>query len=76
MEWMLILALALLVPCVLMPVFFLWYLRRGGLTFSIRVAREKRRKPAFTTAAEAAQYESILVEDLKRYLETHPPLPE
>lgn len=76
MEWPLILALALLVPCVLMPAFFLWHLRRGGLTLSIKMGQEKHRKLVVTTPAEAAQYEKVLLENLKRYLENHPPIPE
>lgn len=77
MEWPLILALALLVPCVLMPAFFLWYLHRGGVTVSIRLMREKRRKPAAVTEiGDATQYEEVLLNDLKRYLEHNPPVPE
>lgn len=79
MEWPLILALALLVPCVLMPAFFVWYLNRGGVTVSIRFAREKRpRTVAVGEEGEedATQFEAVLLEDLERYLRHNPPVRE
>ena len=79
MEWPLILALALLVPCVLMPAFFIWYLNRGGVTVSVRFAREKRSKPVPVREkgdADSGQYEEVLLQDLKRYLRDNPPVPE
>jgi hypothetical protein len=82
MEWPLILALALLVPCVLMPAFLIWYLHRDGVVFSVKVTREKRRPAkadplmAVTETGDPAQYEEVLLNDLKRYLEKNPPVPE
>jgi hypothetical protein len=79
MEWPLILALALLVPCVLMPAFFIWYLNRRGAEVSIRFTREIRPKRVAVGETEDAgtgQYEQVLLQDLKRYLKDNPPVPE
>jgi len=57
MEWQIIVALAIVIPVVLIPVLFVWYLNIGGIYAAIKEARarrvvtEKRRK----VAAEAKQ---------------------
>ena len=42
MEWQIILALVLVIPIVLVPVAFVWYLNIGGAYTAIKEAREKR----------------------------------
>jgi len=42
MQWELIVALALTLPIVLIPVAFVWYLNIGGICAAIKDAREKR----------------------------------
>jgi hypothetical protein len=52
MEWYVIVILVLLVPIVLLPVAFVWYLNASGLYRVIRDARqrEKRRAKALREA--------------------------
>ena len=75
MEWPLILALALLLPCVLMPAFFIWYLNRGGVTVSVKFART-RPVAGEPEDRELDEYEQLVLADLKRYLQQNPPVPE
>ncbi len=42
MEWQVILALAILIPVILTPVLFVWYLNIGGIYAAIKEARERR----------------------------------
>ncbi len=50
MEWQMILALLLVIPIILFPVAFVWYLNVSGIytvileTWKRRIAREKRAK--------------------------------
>jgi hypothetical protein len=39
MEWQLIVALVIMVPIVLLPVAFVWYLNFGGIRAAVRSAR-------------------------------------
>ena len=81
MEWPLILALALLVPCVLMPAFFIWYLNKGGVVVSIRLVRanpavastELPARTGETGDPEAGEYERMLLSELKRHLNEDAP---
>lgn len=61
MEWQVILALAIIVPVVLIPVLFVWYLNIGGIYAAIRerrAAREQSRK----LIAEAEQHVAVAVD--------------
>jgi len=42
MEWEFIVALVVMVPVILLPVAFVWYLNIGGAMAAIREARAKR----------------------------------
>lgn len=42
MEWQLIVALIIMVPIVLLPVVFIWYLNFGGIRAMVRLARRGR----------------------------------
>lgn len=51
MEWQLIVALVVMIPVILVPVAFIWYLNLGGMRLLLRVGRRgkvagKDRKPA------------------------------
>ena len=52
MEWELIVALVVMVPVILLPVAFVWYLNLGGILAAVRRARaaEKARPAAETKA--------------------------
>ena len=42
MQWEIIVALAIAVPVILLPVAFVWYLNIGGIYTAIKDARERR----------------------------------
>ena len=42
MEWEFIVALAVMVPVILLPVAFVWYLNIGGAIIALREARARR----------------------------------
>ncbi len=42
MEWEFIIALVIMVPIILLPVAFVWYLNLGGALAAFREARAKR----------------------------------
>ena len=42
MEWQLVVALAVVIPVILIPVLFVWYLNISGIYASIKEARERR----------------------------------
>ncbi len=42
MEWQFIEALVVIIPVILLPVAFVWYLNLGGLYAAVREARAKR----------------------------------
>ena len=42
MEWQVILALVIVIPVILIPVLFVWYLNIGGIYAAIKEARERR----------------------------------
>ncbi len=42
MEWQIIVALVLVIPIILIPVVFVWYLNIGGIYAAIKEARERR----------------------------------
>jgi hypothetical protein len=67
MGWQIIVALALVIPIILIPVLFVWYLNIGSLYTAIKqrqAARERDRKGA----AEAMQHAAVAVneESMKR----------
>jgi uncharacterized protein (UPF0333 family) len=64
MGWQIIVALALIIPIILVPVLFVWYLNIGGIYTAIKArqaAREKRRKVKVT--AEAMQRAAVAVNE-------------
>jgi hypothetical protein len=42
MEWQFIVALVVMIPMVLVPVAFVWYLNLGGIYAAVREARRRR----------------------------------
>lgn len=42
MEWQLIVALVVVIPVILFPAAFVWYLNIGGLYAAVKEARERR----------------------------------
>ena len=42
MEWQVILVLVIVIPVILFPVLFVWYLNIGGIYAAIKEARERR----------------------------------
>jgi hypothetical protein len=52
MEWEFIVALVVMIPVILLPVAFVWYLNLGGIVAAVRRARaaEKARPVAETKA--------------------------
>jgi len=42
MEWQIIVALAIVIPVVLTPVLFVWYLNIGGIYAAVKEARARR----------------------------------
>ncbi len=52
MEWQFIVALVVMVPVIMLPVAFVWYLNLGGILAAVRRARatEKARPAAETKA--------------------------
>jgi len=52
MEWEFIVALVVMIPIIMLPVAFVWYLNLGGILAAVRRARatEKERPAAETKA--------------------------
>lgn len=46
MEWQIVLAIALAIPVVLVPIAFVWYLNVSGLYAVIRTARQRQARRA------------------------------
>ena len=42
MEWQFIVALVVMIPIILLPVAFVWYLNLGGVFAAMRKARKER----------------------------------
>ena len=57
MEWQIIVALAIVIPVVLIPVLFVWYLNIGGIYAAFKEARARRavHEKGKKVAAEAKQ---------------------
>ncbi len=55
MEWQIIVALAIVIPVILLPVAFIWYLNIGGVYTAIREARAAR-KQSRRVLVEARQH--------------------
>ena len=53
MEWHYVVALVVMIPVILLPVAFVWYLNLGGIVAAVRRARaaEKARPAADTKAS-------------------------
>ena len=55
MEWQVILALVLIIPVILIPVAFIWYLNIGGIHAVLKEAKEKRAASAKEIKTEAVE---------------------
>ena len=57
MEWPIIVALVLVIPILLLPVVFVWYLNLGGILAVIKEARARRavRKETIRAAVEVVK---------------------
>ncbi len=42
MEWQLVVALAIVIPIILFPAAFVWYLNLGGIYAAVKEARAKK----------------------------------
>ena len=42
MQWQVIVALIVVIPIILIPLMFVWYLNIGGMYVAIKEARERR----------------------------------
>ena len=42
MEWQIVVALAVVIPVILFPAAFVWYVNIGGVCAAIKEARERR----------------------------------
>ena len=42
MEWQIIVALVVIIPIILLPIAFVWYLNIGGIYTAIKEARARR----------------------------------
>ena len=54
MEWQIVVALVLVIPVILIPVAFIWYLNIGGILAGLMEARERRAARKKEAGAEAA----------------------
>ena len=61
MEWQIIVALALAVPIILLPVAFVWFLNMGGVLAALKEARARRAvsEQGRQVAAEAKQHIAV-----------------
>lgn len=57
MSWQIIVAMVVMIPVILLPVAFIWYLNMGGIYAAIKEARATR-KESKRVLAEAKQYVS------------------
>ena len=57
MQWELVVALAVVIPIILFPAAFVWYLNIGGIYATIKEAREKRaaREKVIRTVAQTTR---------------------
>ena len=61
MDWQIIVALALVIPVILFPAAFVWYLNIGGIYTAIKEARERRvAQEATKVLAEVKQHATRL----------------
>ena len=42
MEWQIIVALVVMLPVILLPAAFVWYMNIGGMTAALREARKRK----------------------------------
>ena len=59
MEWQVIVALVLIIPVILIPVAFVWYLNIGGIHAVLKEAKERR--AASETVVKATARSTILI---------------
>ena len=55
MQWQLIVALAIVIPVILLPVAFVWFLNIGGMIHAVREARAARVREAATATKTISQ---------------------
>ncbi len=67
MEWQIILALAVAIPIILLPVAYVWYINIGGTVAAIKRAREKRVTRREGSPEHEVEYNTALTEAIKRY---------
>ena len=54
MEWQIIVALAVMIPVILFPAAYVWYLNIGGMYATVKVAQRKREAEKKATARQEA----------------------
>jgi len=52
MEWQFIVALVVIIPVILFPVAFVWYLNLGGLVRAMKAIRARQKAPAAAGRAD------------------------
>lgn len=52
MEWQIIVAVAVAIPLIILPVAFVWYLNIGGMLSALREARAQKVAKKMETMAE------------------------
>jgi len=53
MEWEFIVALVVMIPVILLPVAFVWYLNLGGILAAVRMARATEKEELATGKTKA-----------------------
>jgi hypothetical protein len=67
MQWQVIVALAIAIPIILFPVAYIWYINIGGMVAAMRRAREKRAVREENVPEHEMEYNTALVNAIKRY---------
>ena len=62
MEWQVILALVIVIPVILFPAVFVWYLNIGGIYVAIK-ERQAAREQGMKVTAEAKQHVAVAVKE-------------
>jgi len=55
MEWQIIVALVIVIPVILFPVAFIWYLNVGGIYHAFQTARQRRKAAREKTVEVASE---------------------
>jgi hypothetical protein len=62
MTWQVMLALVIVIPVILIPVFFVWYLNLGGIYAAIK-ERQSAHKQSKKGTVEAGQHVPVMAQE-------------